>query len=67
MTFPVDDSTLDLVYMAVRPPEDSERSSLYDLLAMMGDAHQNDVIAALIEEIRRLRGPARIDGEADAR
>lgn len=61
--FPVDDVTLDLLHRAVRPPEDdAEQSSLFDLLALMDDMagedagyHPNDVIAALVDEVRRLR------------
>lgn len=47
--------------MAVCPGPEHERSSLFDLLDMLsGDGrpgwHHNDVIAALIAEVRRRRG-----------
>lgn len=77
--FPVDDSTLDLLWSAIHPdPDVAERSSVTDVCTMLsemagsdrsaveesyGDTdimrdpayHPNDVIAALIEEVRRLR------------
>ncbi|TAK89376.1 MAG: hypothetical protein EPO06_11995 [Burkholderiaceae bacterium] len=70
--FPVDPATIDLLDAAVRPPEGSERSSLCELLGMYADMsgatsddpdvtyhyHHNDVIAALIDEVRRLRQPS---------
>jgi len=55
VSFPVDNPTLDLLWTAVNPTPDAERSSLFDLLEMM-DAHHNEVISALIEEVWRLRG-----------
>lgn len=83
MTFPTDDTTLDLLWLSLNPPADSERTSLWDLLDMMSGCtpgmetrtddpdvfenlhpsyHPNDVIAALITEVRRLR---LIDGRDD--
>lgn len=67
--FPVDPQSLDLLDAAIRPGPEAERSSLHDLCQLMsqlggatGDPddeedpqyHPNDVIAALIDEIRRL-------------
>lgn len=77
--FPVDDTTLDLLWTAIRPGPESERSSLNDFLDLLSDMHfgpatgreeagvtvlgaprwsDGDVIAALIGEVRRLRGGA---------
>lgn len=76
--FPVDDVTLDLLWAAVRPGPDAERSSIGDVcdlysqlagsdldaVAEISDGvrvmrdpayHPNDVIAALITEMRRIR------------
>lgn len=55
--FPTDETTLDLLMLALLPPDGSERSSLQDLLSLLsvGEWHQNDVIVALIDEVRRLR------------
>jgi hypothetical protein len=87
--FPVDDSTLDLLSIALNPGPEAERTSLDELLTLLsqmggsdtdavasvevmphpfspGDSieacvmrdpayHPNDVISALIAEIRRLR------------
>jgi hypothetical protein len=66
--FPTDEQTLGLLWAAIHPdPEVAERSSVTDLCVMysvLGGAdaiggpmyHPNDMIAALITEIRRLRG-----------
>lgn len=64
--FPVDDATLDLLDQAARPGPEADRSSVGDLmelitgLAGVADPeeqyHTNDVIAALLAEVRRLRG-----------
>ncbi len=79
-TFPTDQTTLDLLDRAVRP--DAERSAVDDLLALIAGLagvadpeeryHTNDVIGALLGEVRRLRGapcddpttfdPAAVDG-----
>lgn len=65
-SFPVDPQTLDLLERAVRPGDDAERSSLGDFCALMTHLggspdgpddpayHYNDVIGALIDEVRRL-------------
>lgn len=77
--FPVDDGTLDLLWDAIHPGPEAERSSVSDLLTMFQEMagadpraiesitetglhvmrdpsyHPNDVIAALIVEVRRLR------------
>ncbi len=63
--FPVDSQTLDLIAAAVRPGPDAERSSLADLCTLITQLsgttepdvsyHHNDVIAALVDEVRRLR------------
>lgn len=55
-SFPVDDTTLDLVWSAIHPGPEAERSSLGDLLTMLGNVHEHDVISALIQEVRRQRG-----------
>lgn len=80
--FPVDDVTLDLLWDALHPGPEADRTSLLVTLSMFDrlggsdpDAiaqeiapdvvvmrdesyHPNDVIAALITEVRRLRGDA---------
>lgn len=68
--FPTDPQTIDLLDAAVRPHGSAERTSLNDLCVLMselagvpledGDGirieyHANDVIAALIDEVRALR------------
>lgn len=82
--FPVDDGTLDMLWTAIHPGHDAERSSLcefLDLYSELGGSdieavtseeeengitfrtmrdqryHENCVLSALIEEVRRLRKP----------
>lgn len=69
MKFPTDDVTLGLLSIALRPRNDSDRSSLFDFLELMGEMHfdfisdndiptrwsVHDVIESLIEEITTLR------------
>ncbi len=83
--FPTDDTTLDLLYQAARPGPDAARSSVGDLMDLIAGLagtndpaeqyHTNDVIAALLDEVRRLRrtppdsgggpsGPVEHDGAA---
>lgn len=73
--FPTDDATLDLLDRAVRPGPEVDRSSLGDFMDLIRDLagaagtdpsdqyHTNDVIAALLDEVRRLRasGPPEPD------
>lgn len=83
--FPVDEGTLDMLWMALNPGPEAERTSVADFLQFMSEMagsditaveeviddgshggaaihvmrdpqyHGNDLIAALVEEIRRLR------------
>lgn len=76
--FPVDDSTLDVLWASLHPGPEAERSSVWDTLQMFSELggsdteavseivdgihimrdpqyHVNDVLTALITEIRRLR------------
>lgn len=66
--FPTDPQMIDLLNAAVRPGRDAERSSVNELCMLMTDLsgvtqnpddpwcyHPNDITAALIDEIRRLR------------
>lgn len=67
--FPVDPQTLDLIEMAIRPGPEAERSSLGDLCVLMtalaahpdvdsealAEYHPHDIIASLVDEVRRLR------------
>jgi hypothetical protein len=61
--FPVDPQTLDLLDAAIRPGPEAVRSSLGELCQLMADLsgvdgpayHPNDVIVALVDEVRRLR------------
>lgn len=78
-SFPVDDATLDLLWTALHPGPDAERTSVGDLLTLYSqmagsdteavaeerdgiqtmrdpEYHHNDVLAALITEVRSLRG-----------
>ncbi len=65
--FPVDPTSLDLLDAAVRPDAAlASRTSLSEVCAMFAELvgagsgteyHHNDVIAALIDEVRRLRRP----------
>lgn len=54
--FPVDDVTLDILLSACHPDAEDGQSYLANVLAF-GDEnwHHNDVIAALAEEVKRLR------------
>lgn len=76
--FPVDDVTLGLLWSAIYPEPEAERSSVGDLIDLLSQMHHgpdgpgdeedgvevietpswhvNAVIAALIAEVRRLRG-----------
>lgn len=59
--FPTDDRTLDLLWRAVRPDlATADKSDLFLLLESISGSggaayHQNDVISALITEVRTLR------------
>lgn len=43
--FPVDDGTLDLLWMALHPGPEAERTSLWDLLALMSELGGSDINA----------------------
>lgn len=60
--FPVDDQTLDLLWQALHPDPDAERSSVTDLCDLYSDMaggqvryHPNDILAEMVTEVRRRR------------
>jgi hypothetical protein len=57
--WPVDGQSLELLYRAVRPPEDAERSSLGDICRMFSEMAGSDLdaVEGVVEGIEVMRDP----------